>query len=440
MLHWFEAVAPIRQKMLVVAWSLGAICLLTGICASILGGLAGAGIAIVGTGGSLALGMILRERICAPYVNTVLRMEGLASGDLASEIAYTDYRDCVGRMTKAMFTFRDTAVKQQEQTQMQERIVKMLNHHLDQMAAGDLTAAITEPVTDEYLTLKDNFNAALHALGQLIGQVGEATIAIQSGSTEIANAAEALARRTESSAAAMEETTASLTSIDTRIQASSKAALDTVERVNDARKIVKSGHDQVAVVVEAMAKVADSAKAIDGVIEGLDKIAFQTRVLAMNAAVESGRAGEAGRGFAVVADLVSQLAGRSEEEARRAREQILETQERISNSVGQVQEMNGALDLISSSVAEVEELVNQIANDNATQATAVSQILVAVGEMDQSIQQNAAMVEETSAAAKSLTAEVSGLQHQASSFKTGGGAAAPVGFAPRGKKVALVSA
>ncbi|WP_277754311.1 methyl-accepting chemotaxis protein [Sphingomonas glacialis] len=207
----------------------------------------------------------------------------------------------------------------------------------------------------------------------------------------MAGAAESLAHRTQSSAAAMEQTTASLTSID-------------------------------------------------GVIEGLDKIAFQTRVLAMNAAVESGRAGEAGRGFDVVADLVSQLASRSEEEARRARGQIQETQDRISSSVGQVQGMNGALDLILSSVADVEALVNRIANDNATQATAVTQILVAVGDMDRSIKPNAAMVEETSAAAKSLSNEVSDLQQNASAFTVDAPRNAPAASVQRAKQPRLVAA
>ncbi|TPG48323.1 hypothetical protein EAH76_21220 [Sphingomonas glacialis] len=189
-----------------------------------------------------------------------------------------------------------------------------------------------------------------------------------------------------------------------------------------------------------MEQTTASLTSIDGVIEGLDKIAFQTRVLAMNAAVESGRAGEAGRGFDVVADLVSQLASRSEEEARRARGQIQETQDRISSSVGQVQGMNGALDLILSSVADVEALVNRIANDNATQATAVTQILVAVGDMDRSIKPNAAMVEETSAAAKSLSNEVSDLQQNASAFTVDAPRNAPAASVQRAKQPRLVAA
>ncbi|WP_010185143.1 methyl-accepting chemotaxis protein [Sphingomonas sp. PAMC 26605] len=431
MLHWFEAVAPIRRKMLVVAGTSTSICLFTSGLAIALGGYGAILATLVGASLCFGLNLIFRERICTPYVNTVVRMEGLAAGDLSSDIVYTDYKDCVGRMTKAMFTFRDTARRQLEMEIMQESVVALLNTHLGHLAAGDLTATIDQPVAQEYASLTHNFNGAVQALSRLIGQIGAATNGITSSSVKIAEASDALARRTHNSAASVEETTASLTTMDARINASGKAALDTVERVHEARKIVMTGHDQVTMAVEAMAKVADSAKAIDAVIEGLDKIAFQTRVLAMNAAVESGHAGEAGRGFAVVADLVSQLASRSEEEARRAREQISETQERIMASVKQVQNMNGALDHISSSVASVEELVNQIANDNATQASAVSQILVAIGDIDKAIQQNAAMVEETSASAKALDAEIQTLQRHASAFTVETVVDAPKSFAPQ---------
>ncbi len=165
-----------------------------------------------------------------------------------------------------------------------------------------------------------------------------------------------------------------------------------------------------------MGRLNESAKGIDSVIEGLDKIAFQTRVLAMNAAVEAGRAGDAGRGFAVVADLVSALAMRSEEEAKRARDQLTATQTDIVAAVEAVQKVDGALAEISESVGEVHQLLNTMAADNQAQSSAISQISTAIGTMDQSTQQNAAMVEETSAAARNLTAEVSALADQAARF------------------------
>jgi methyl-accepting chemotaxis protein len=171
--------------------------------------------------------------------------------------------------------------------------------------------------------------------------------------------------------------------------------------------------------MQAMSRVADSAKGIDSVIEGLDKIAFQTRVLAMNAAVEAGRAGEAGRGFAVVADLVSALAMRAEEEAGRARDQLTATQTDIVAAVEMVQKVDTALADISGDVGEVHKLLGEMATDNQAQSTAISEISIAIGTMDQSTQQNAAMVEQTSAAARNLSGEVAALSEQASRFNVG---------------------
>ena len=163
---------------------------------------------------------------------------------------------------------------------------------------------------------------------------------------------------------------------------------------------------------------------IDAVIEGLDKIAFQTRVLAMNAAVEAGRAGEAGRGFAVVADLVSALAMRAEEEAKLARDQLTVTQTDIGTAVNAVERVDGALQEITDGVSEVHNLLGTMAADNQTQSSSVTEISSAISSMDQSTQQNAAMVEETSAAARNLLSEVASLSERASLFQTGKAGAA----------------
>jgi methyl-accepting chemotaxis protein len=250
--------------------------------------------------------------------------------------------------------------------------------------------------------------------------VMESTATIRTGSGEIAQASEDLARRTEANAASLEETSAAVTQMDSRLKATAEAANRTVERADGAIATVSGGRNIADEAVQAMARVADGAKGIDSVIEGLDKIAFQTRVLAMNAAVEAGRAGEAGRGFAVVADLVSALAMRSEEEAARARDQLTATQTDIGAAVEMVQKVDNALADISGDVGEVHSLLGRIATDNQAQSTAITQISAAVGTMDQSTQQNAAMVEETSAAARNLSSEVASLAEQAARFTVGG--------------------
>ena len=420
---WFIKDAPIRLKLLI---AFGTMCGLTALTTLIV--LAAPDYAFVvgalATVAALACAAWFRSAIATPYVSTVVRMEALAAGDLASPIAFTDYQDCVGRMTRAMLTFRDAAQKQimlNEESEKHAGIVRGMTANLSRLAGGDLTADITEDYPETYAELRTNFNAALASLRDLIGTVTESAAAIRAGSGEIAQASEDLARRTEANAASLEQTSAAVTQMDQRLKATAHAAGRTVDRADGAIATVSGGRAITDEAVQAMTRVSESAKGIDSVIEGLDKIAFQTRVLAMNAAVEAGRAGEAGRGFAVVADLVSALAMRAEEEAGRARDQLTTTQNEVVAAVEMVQKVDGALLNISNEVGEVHQLLGQMASDNQAQSIAISEISTAIATMDQSTQQNAAMVEQTSAAARNLTGEVTGLADQASRFTVASG-------------------
>ena len=390
--------------------------------------LIGSIVAIIGAIGVSVV--VSRQGITGPLEALQQTMAQLAAGNHHVDVPGTERADELGTMAKAVLVFRDAAVEQERiQAEKaaadaeQRKVVQALEANLSKLAAGDLTAAINERFSAAYETVKVNFNDAVTALSSLIGTVRERAETIRIGSQEIAVASEDLARRTESNAASLEQTSAAVAQIDQRIKATATAAGDTVQRADDAIKTVSSGRAVADEAVQAMTRVADSAKGIDSVIEGLDKIAFQTRVLAMNAAVEAGRAGEAGRGFAVVADLVSQLAMRSEEEAGRAREQLTATQSDIVAAVEMVQKVDNALADITSDVGAVHGLLGQMATDNQAQSSAITQISVAVSSMDQSTQQNAAMVEETSAAARNLTNEVNELAGQASRFKIDGNTA-----------------
>jgi len=426
---WFKNIAPIRQKLLV---SYGFFTLLTAltVLASVVTGGATTTFIVFGTAvtlGAAAFSYWFREAIAGPYVETVVRMEALAAGDLSSPIRFTDHHDCVGRMTKAMFTFKEAAIEQRRlnaESDANATTVRTMSENMGRLADGDLTADIDTSFPEIYEPLKSSFNTALATLRGLLGGVTESANGIRIGSAEIAQASEDLARRTEGNAASLEETSAALVQIDTRLKATAISTSQTVARADQAIATVGGGRTTAEEAVAAMGRVSDSAKGIDSVIEGLDKIAFQTRVLAMNAAVEAGRAGDAGRGFAVVADLVSALAMRAEEEAKRARDQLTVTQVDIVTAVQAVQKVDGALANISNDVDEVHKLLGTMANDASAQSTAITQISAAIGAMDQSTQQNAAMVEETSAAARNLTSEVASLSDQAARFKTGLGTSA----------------
>ncbi len=377
---------------------------------------------------SVLLGWLLARGIAAPVAQMTVVMKTLADGNNAVDVPGTDRGDEIGAMAKAVLVFREQAIEKEKSDAAkkiadaeQRRVVDTLESNLGKLAQGDLTSEIHEAFSPAYESVKVNFNAAVTELRNLIGTVMESAATIRTGSGEIAQASEDLARRTEANAASLEETSAAVTQMDGRLKATAASADRTVVRADGAIATVTGGREIADEAVRAMTRVADSAKGIDSVIEGLDKIAFQTRVLAMNAAVEAGRAGEAGRGFAVVADLVSALAMRAEEEAGRARDQLTATQTDIVAAVEMVQKVDTALADISGDVGEVHKLLGEMATDNQAQSTAITQISVAIGTMDQSTQQNAAMVEQTSAAARNLSGEVAALSEQASRFNVGNG-------------------
>jgi methyl-accepting chemotaxis protein len=384
------------------------------------------GIALIAL--AIALAWLLSRAIATPIASLTNTMSTLASGRNDVAVDGADRRDELGDMARAVLVFRDAAVAKQatdaaaaKAEAEQKMVVEIVSAQLSELAGGNLTAAIDADFPADYAAVKANFNAAVTSLRGLIASVMEATSSIHSGSGRIAEASEDLARRTEANAASLEQTSAAILQMDQRLKTTAAAAGQTVERANGAIGTVANGRAVAESAVGAMGRVAESAKGIDSVIEGLDKIAFQTRVLAMNAAVEAGRAGEAGRGFAVVADLVSALAMRAEEEAGRARDQLTATQTDIVAAVEMVQKVDSALVDISTDVSEVHSLLDKIAQDNHAQSFAITEVSSAIGMMDQTTRQTSTMVEQSSAAARDLVNEVTHLADQAGQFTVEGG-------------------
>ncbi|MCG6119635.1 MAG: methyl-accepting chemotaxis protein [Blastomonas sp.] len=313
------------------------------------------------------------------------------------------------------------AAERAEQASIVQTVTTSLAQSLTALAAGKLTDQITDDFPPDYALLKRDYNDAVSSLRATVVTVSDSAANIRIGSTEIAHASENLARRTESNAASLEQTSAALVQIEGRLKKTADAAQNTVARAEHAIVTVDNGRSTARTAMHAMGDVSGSAKGIDDVIAGLDKIAFQTRVLAMNAAVEAGRAGDAGRGFAVVADLVSALAMRAEEEAKRARDQLGITQSQIVTAVEAVSKLDTAFAAIAGEVAAVNTLLTGMASDNQGQSSAVTEITAAVSAMDVATQQNAAMVEQTSAAARNLAVEVGNLADAAAQFEVEGG-------------------
>jgi methyl-accepting chemotaxis protein len=378
------------------------------------------GLAALVVGLVVACGMLLLRKVVTPLHDIASATTVLANGGSA-KVPFIDRSDELGTIAKAVELFRVAGVErvaaEEANTETQRLVTSALRAGVATLSSGDLTKAIATVFPADYEEVRTDFNDAVTKLRDMIQVVIEIAEGIRVGSDEIAQASEDLARRTESNAASLEQTSAALVQIDGRVKATTTASITTVARADQAISTVRGGRATAEHAVAAMGRVSVSAKGIDSVIEGVDKIAFQTRVLAMNAAVEAGRAGDAGRGFAVVADLVSALAMRAEEEAKRARDQLTVTQSEIITAVEAVQQVDGALANIAGDVDAVHLLLGGMASDNQAQSLAITEITAAIGMMDKTTQQNAAMVEETSAASRNLTNEVDLLTQQAAVFK-----------------------
>jgi methyl-accepting chemotaxis protein len=376
------------------------------------------GLIIIGCVGAFCA--LLLKRFVAPTIELAEVTTSLSEGKSAV-VPFIGQANELGQIANAVEYFRQAAVACAEadtQSAAEQRLVNdELAHVLQALACGDLTKEVWIEFPASCKETANNLNSAVSTLRTMIQTVVETAGDIHIGAGEIATASEDLARRTERTAASLEQTSATLVQIDERLQVATTASIDTVARADRALATVNLGRTTADEAVQAMNKVASSAKGTDAVIEGLDKIAFQTRVLAMNAAVEAGRAGDAGRGFAVVADLVSALAQRAEEEAQSARDQLTTTQAEIVVAVAAVHNVDDALQEIATNVGEVNTLLGGMVADNQAQSLAVSKIVAAVSSMDQTTQQNAAMAEETSAAAANLSTKVDRMMEHSKNFR-----------------------
>jgi len=375
-------------------------------------------------GGAVYAAQLANRRLVHPLIALSEAVERLAT-EPDTTLPETGREDELGALARSIQQFSNQVESANAEKQATtELIVETVGSGLQSLAHGDLTTRVDADLTGPFARLKQDFNTAVSSLRGLIGSVHTGAGSLRRASTEITAASEDLARRTEANASSLETTASEVNQIDERLKTSVRAATETVSRADQTIEAVSSGRSRVSNAVTAMSRVSESAKGIDAVIEGLDKIAFQTRVLAMNAAVEAGRAGEAGRGFAVVADLVSALAMRAEEEAGRARDQLTVTQVEIGTAVAAVEDVDGAFTSISENAQSVHKLLGQVAADNRVQSEAISRLSDTIRVMDHSTQQNAAMVEQTSAAARNLMAEIGQLVEHAGQFRVGDDAVA----------------
>ena len=399
---------------------------------------------IVAVIAAAAMAWLLSKAIGGPVGAMTRAMGRLASGDNTVDVPAVGQKDEIGQMAQAVLAFKDAAieklrleaesaehravaeaerqVREEEKARKAEQdaiAVGSLAEGLGKLARGDLTFRITAAFAPDVEQLKIDFNATLETLQTTMSVITGNTTNMRSGASEISQAADDLSRRTEQQAASLEETAAALDQITATVR-------KTAEGANHARTVVetaRSDAEQSAVIVsratDAMGEIEGSSKQIGQIIGVIDEIAFQTNLLALNAGVEAARAGEAGRGFAVVASEVRALAQRSAEAAKEIKSLITASSAQVGQGVDLVAQTGKALQRIATQVAEINGAVSEIAASAQEQAVGLHQVNTAVNQMDQVTQQNAAMVEESTAASHALASEATELARLMGQFTIG---------------------
>ena len=399
--------------------------------------------------GSLVISIwISGSKVAAPLVRMSDVMRRLASGDLSVEVAGQDRRDEVGAMAQAVQIFksnglekvrmeRETAearrvaeeerqrasLQSSEASERQTAVVHSLGEGLERLSHGDLAYRLKETFPSEYERLRTDFNAAMERMQEAISNVSSTALGIHSGAAEITSASDDLSRRTEQQAASLEETAAALDEITATVRRTAEGAMQAAKVVQAAKADAQRSGEVVRDAVSAMSAIENSARQISQIIGVIDEIAFQTNLLALNAGVEAARAGEAGRGFAVVASEVRALAQRSAEAAKEIKTLISESTRQVESGVQLVDTTGQALEGIVLKVAEITGLVSEIASSAQEQASGLNQVNTAVNQMDQVTQQNAAMVEEATAASHALARDADELNGLVGKFQLGDRAA-----------------
>jgi methyl-accepting chemotaxis protein len=342
------------------------------------------------------------------YVAEEFKRIGKGGKEVWIQASYNPVFDAKGRVVKV--------VKFATEVTGRVEAVNQIAQALERLAANDLSYRMPDAIDPQFARVRDDFNGAVAALDETIGAVASATQNVASGASEISTASDDLSRRTEQQAASLEETAAALDEITATVGRSAEGAKRASEAASGARVDAAKSGDIVGDAVAAMDGIEASSTQIGQIIGVIDEIAFQTNLLALNAGVEAARAGEAGRGFAVVAQEVRALAQRSADAAKEIKVLIANSSAQVVRGVKLVGDTGQALTSIVGKVSEIDTLISEIAQSAREQAIGLGEVNVAVNQMDQVTQQNAAMVEEATAAAASLRMEAGELQRLIARF------------------------
>ncbi|MCF6371020.1 methyl-accepting chemotaxis protein [Rhizobium halophilum] len=371
------------------------------------------------------------------------RMSQLAEGNTQDAIPYADRKDEIGDMARSVQVFREAALHNQalqaeaetsrrrseaERAELQRQAEAEAEARLNQatgalaaslrrLADGDMLCEVQDALAPQFEGLRKDFNVSVRQLRNALLSVGETASTVTGGSREISHASDNLSQRTEQQAASLEQTAAALEEITANVVATSKRTAEARDVARDARARADRSGQVVRSAVSAMERIEKSSNQIGQIISVIDEIAFQTNLLALNAGVEAARAGDAGRGFAVVAQEVRELAQRSANAAKEIKTLISNSATAVSEGVKLVSDTGEGLIAIEQLVQNVTAHMDAIATAAHEQSAGLAQVNTAVNHLDQSTQQNVAMVEEMNAAGAGLAQESVKLSDLLSKFQ-----------------------
>ncbi len=298
-----------------------------------------------------------------------------------------------------------------------DAVVQAMGEAMAALAAGDLTHRIGDVMPPEYAKLREDFNQAMGNLARTLGGVLGTARTVNSSIDELAQAADNMSRRTEHQAASLLESTTALNELTEGVKRMADGAAEADKTTNSVNAGAENSRTVVTETGAAMGQIESSSREIGQIIGLIDDIAFQTNLLALNAGVEAARAGDAGRGFAVVASEVRALAQRSAEAAKAIKSLISTSSAQVSQGVELVRKTSAALDEVIGGIGQVDSLISGIATAAASQSSGLGQVNEALSQMNNGVQQNAAVVEETTAAIHSLRGEIERLARSLTAFK-----------------------
>ena len=372
------------------------------------------GVLLIGL--SIWLSRKLSRDIASPIGALTRTMADLASGQNDVDVPGTQREDELGDMARAVLVFRDQAKAKVAADRDRERAMGEIGDKLHELADSDLRVRLRN-LPPPFEGVARDFNNALEQLSGVMTSVRGSINSISTGSSEIRQAAADLSNRSEEQAAKLQSSAAAMDQITRKVGESAGIVSQASKAMSDARAEAEQGGAIVARAIEAMHSIDQASKEIAEIITVIDGIAFQTNLLALNAGVEAARAGDAGKGFAVVASEVRALAQRAADAANDVKARIHSATEHVTSGVSLVNDTGGSLERIIERVGSVSESIAAMADAAEQQSRGLSQVNEAIGAMDTMTQQNAAMVEETTAATQMLAREAEQLFEAFAIFK-----------------------